>query len=322
MPESTIAGSGPGRWSRLGVGLFVGGLQAIGLRQPALKLKDSLTRRSLGQIVGFEIKRCRRYMSSLGRTRGFVTYLRCNYPRLRGDSLIRVRAPELESPLTIRAATPDVIVFEQVYVDRLHDVEPLFEPKLIVDAGAHIGCVTASLAARFPRSKILAIEPDSANYTLLARNIAPYPNVLPIRAAIWHRPAVLSISNPEDKSWAFQMRQVSRGETGTTIGLTIPEILKWLGSSDIDILKLDLEGEEREIFEAAASEDWLRRVREIRVELHERMVPGCEEAVDKALAGWENCFSRLTSGEYTILRRTAGEADSRKVEPPLSGHAA
>ena len=288
--------------SRFWTGFLVTGLRAVGLRQAAAKVGDSLQRRRFGDVLETVSERCFAYMKSLGPARGLVTYVRCMYPRRRRGMLIQVRTPELAWPLTLRATPPDVRVFEQVYVDRLHEVDVSWNPKLIVDAGAHIGCVTAALAAKFPQSTILAVEPDIENYDLLCRNMTPYRNVIPIRAAVWHQPAVLLISNPQSESWTFQMRQLSQGEAGTTLGLTLAELLKWSGM-DIDILKLDVEGAEREIFSTAGSEGWLEHVRQIRVELHDRTVPGCEHAMEEAIAGPGHRFSRSTSGEYTILQR-------------------
>ena len=290
------------RFSRFCTSLLIGGLSAIGLRQAAAKVGNSLSRRRFSDVLETVTERCGAYMKSLGPARGFVTYVRCMYPRGHRRVLIKVRAPDLEWPLTLRATPPDVRVFEQVYVDRLHEVDVPWEPKLIVDAGAHIGCVTAALAAKFPQSTILALEPDSDNFGLLCENVTPYRNVVPIRAAVWHKPAVLLISNPESESWTFQMRPLSQGESGTTIGLTVSELLKWSGM-DIDILKLDVEGAEREIFSTAGSEGWLEHVRQIRVELHDRTVPGCELAMEKAIAEPEHRFSKSISGEYTILQR-------------------
>jgi FkbM family methyltransferase len=294
-----------GRLSRIATSVVVVMLRAIGMHQAAAKLIESLRRRRFQDIIRSAGTRCRAYTRSLGVTRGLLTYVRCNCASRGKDVLIQVRAPALKRPLTIRRTPPDVRVFEQVYVDRLHEVDVPFEPRLIIDAGAHIGCVTVALAAKFPECTILAVEPEADNYTLLCRNTAAHHNVIPIRAAVWYKPAVLSIRNPESASWTFQMKQVSPGESGSAIGLTVAELLKWSGSPEIDILKLDVEGAEREIFAAAESDGWLDHVRQIRVELHDRIVPGCEEAVEKAIARHGNRFSRSTNGEYTILQRVS-----------------
>jgi len=159
-------------------------------------------------------------------------------------------------------------------------------------------------------SVILAIEPDRANFDLLSINTAPYPNVLPIRAAIWHRPEILLVRNPEAESWAFQMREASEEEKNATIGLTISELLKWSGSPLIDILKLDIEGAEKDIFEAKDSDYWLDRVRQIQIETHDRIVPGCQDAVERIA---ENRFARSAIDECTILNRVSQPSSDRPL---------
>jgi len=64
----------------------------------------------------------------------------------------------------------------------------------------------------------------------------------------------------------------------------------------IDLLKIDIEGSEKEVFEAC---DWQDRIGSAVVELHDRFRPGCSQAVNHAL---EN-FSQSTSGDLTWYQR-------------------
>ncbi|MEZ6091277.1 MAG: hypothetical protein R3C05_25325 [Pirellulaceae bacterium] len=49
------------------------------------------------------------------------------------------------------------------------------------------GCLGGSFAMRFPSARILAIEPEDANFELLLKNVERYPNITPIQAALWNR---------------------------------------------------------------------------------------------------------------------------------------
>lgn len=249
----------------------------------------------------FEARRCGQYMRSLGRFKGLLIFRDCHIFIRPSGSLMRIGIPSSQSPLLIRKGTTDVKVFEQVYVDRLHEVESVVDPQLIVDGGAHIGCVTVFLAQKFPRATILAIEPDAANFELLRRNVAAYSNVTPIRAALWSQPAVLAVRNPNAPSWEFQMHPASRGDSDKVLGLSVAEILKWTEASRIDLLKLDIEGAERELFAVPGCEAWIERVRQLHIELHDRMIPGCREAVELATRPYR--FSESISGEYLVMRR-------------------
>ena len=58
--------------------------------------------------------------------------------------------------------------------------------------------------------------------------------------------------------------------------ITVQDILAQSGAARIDLLKLDIEGAERELF-SDACEEWLPKVGTLVVELHDRYVPGCAE---------------------------------------------
>ena len=66
----------------------------------------------------------------------------------------------------------------------------------------------------------------------------------------------------------------------------------------IDLLKVDIEGAEREVFES--SRGWIDRVGAIVVELHDRFKVGCTDSVDAATRAFEVRHKR---GELTFLRR-------------------
>jgi FkbM family methyltransferase len=56
--------------------------------------------------------------------------------------------------------------------------------RVVVDCGANIGITSLFLAARYPRAKILSIEPHPGNFALLKANVETVPRLLPIRACV------------------------------------------------------------------------------------------------------------------------------------------
>ena len=215
---------------------------------------------------------------------------------------LRLQIPGSGSPFFFREGTTDAWVFRQIFVQRQYEVEVSSEPHLIIDAGANIGCASVFFACRYPQATILAIEPDAANFEMLRINAAPYRNIVPIRAAVWGRPEVLAIANPNSKSWEFQTRQASAGDADTVVGLTIDELLTWAGAPRIDILKIDIEGAEKQVF-SGPYDRWLGRVGAIFAELHDRLEPECTETFRLATAPYG--FIETQRGEDLILRRGA-----------------
>ena len=74
----------------------------------------------------------------------------------------------------------------------------------------------------------------------------------------------------------------------------------------IDLLKVDIEGAEKEVF--ASSAYWMSRVGAIAIELHDRFKTGCQESVDAATKEFE---LRRTRGETTFLLRKDSRGQTR-----------
>jgi FkbM family methyltransferase len=183
----------------------------------------------------------------------------------------------LNRHVTIRPATSDLRCLRKVFVNNEYAIPFETNPRLIVDAGANIGLATLFFSGKFPGTKIIAIEPEPSNYDLLVRNCSGVTNVTLWNAAVWNTDTSLQIANPDADKWAFTVEPGTLNGSGIK-ALTIPQILAQSGHDTIDILKLDIEGTERELFQAGC-EEWLPRVKMIILELHDRFVPGCSRAV-------------------------------------------
>ncbi|MBI3355646.1 MAG: FkbM family methyltransferase, partial [Nitrospirae bacterium] len=139
-----------------------------------------------------------------------------------------------------------------------------------------------------------------------------YPNVRPVNKALWVRRANLIIENPSDQPHAFRVQETAQVTANSIPATTIQELLREVGASSVDLLKLDIEGAEKELFEDQTSADWLTRTHALIVELHDRFKPGCTAAVERAIANYD--FRRSQRGENLVFvretRRQASEADA------------
>jgi FkbM family methyltransferase len=175
-----------------------------------------------------------------------------------------------------------------------------FTPEVIVDAGANIGMASIFFANRFPAAKIFAIEAEASNFELLTRNVRPYPKITPIHTALWNRDGQISVSEPDPSTGAAgKWGCVTHEGAGVKVAaITMRTLMRQLQIGSIDVLKVDIEGAEKEVFEAC---DWVQDIRCLMIELHDRFKPGCSEAVDSAMRG----FSKREKGETTFYLRQA-----------------
>lgn len=201
-------------------------------------------------------------------------------------------------PFTYRRGQSDVMCMEQVLVQSEYALAYNPGPKVIVDAGANIGCTTIFFADRYPDAKIIAVEPDASNFALLEANCAGLANVTLLRAAVWSEETTLTFADPQSEKWAVSVTE--RAEEGVAVrAVTIPGLIEQFGLERIDILKMDIESAEKEVF-SGPDLSWLDRVDQIVIELHDRFKPGCAKAFYAALAKYD--FEQHISGELTFVR--------------------
>lgn len=240
-----------------------------------------------------------KFMHRLGLIRGCFAYGRVKRNERLTDAvhLYSLRVPGYSEPIWLRTGDSDGFVFGQVMIDWQYNLPQLDDVRLIVDAGANIGMASLYLARRYPGATIIAIEPDPDNYAMLVRNTRHLPAIRAVQGAVWPRRASLSIIDPT-RSRASKM--VSEGEgkgPGGIVSVQLDDLVAEHGR--IDILKIDIEGGEKVLFEDPSCAGWLEKTRAIYAELHDWMQPGSSRAFYRAISGFD--FSQQHLGEVVAI---------------------
>jgi FkbM family methyltransferase len=224
----------------------------------ATALLQSIHRR-LG--LKYRLETCVRYVRHFGLRGAIATYRRI---WTAGGALCEIVVPGLRHPIAVRSGTADASTLEKIFVWDEYDLDYPPGVHTIIDAGANIGLSAVFFATRFPNARVIAVEPEAANYRLLERNAAPYPQVTPLRAALWSNDMQVSLSNPSDRVDSYRFSASAEG--ASVQAFSIPSLLTRFGIAAVDVLKIDIEGAETEVF--AGSPQWVDRVRMFVVELH------------------------------------------------------
>lgn len=193
--------------------------------------------------------------------------------------------------LSLRIDDSDIRVFKQIFVDNEYDSLNLPETaKTIIDLGANIGLPALFFIKKFPTSRIVAVEPDAVNFLIMEKNLEKFSkSISSLQAAIWPTDGEVSLVEEDDDhsslgAWGYRT-EASNGNSGlSVIAVTIPTIMKQYNMDFVDILKVDIEGAEYELFEKNY-EDWIDKVGLIIIETHDRFKPNSEAMVRKALNG-------------------------------------
>ncbi len=213
-----------------------------------------------------------------------------------------VTAPE--GPIYLRLKTSDLNAYYKVILTEDYDFPLTSAPRTIVDAGANLGFASIYFARKYPSARILAIEPERANFELLERNVRSFKNIVPIRGALWNEDGTMDLVDPGLGEWAYQIA----GQNGASPSsarkveavptFTVQSLMRQHNLDFIDLFKVDIEGAEKELFESAAP--WIDRVGTIMIELHDRYKRGCTEAFDSATRDFP---VRQTKGENLFRSR-------------------
>lgn len=210
-----------------------------------------------------------------------------------------LRVPGVKHHIHLRKKTSDIPAFEQVFITQEYDFDPGCDPSIIIDAGANIGLGSAYFANRYPAARILAIEPEPENYQMLKKNAALYENVTPIKAALWFEDTELNIFDQGQGEWAYTVGEENLGGIGKTMALSIPHLMAAYDLPYIDILKVDIEGSEKELF-TSNYEEWLPKVRVLVIELHDHYKQGTSRQFFETISKYQ--FSFHATEDRLLLR--------------------
>lgn len=158
----------------------------------------------------------------------------------------------------------------------------------IIDCGSNIGLTVRYLAAAYPGARIIGVEPDEANFSMLQRNCAELPNITCVKAGIW--PVSGSIQLQRSGLGPSGFRTIEGAADASVEAVTIPQLMERFGLARVSLLKIDIEGAELELF-TGTDQSWIERVDAISIELHDSWRPGCGDAFFKAIAPWKWSYS-------------------------------
>lgn len=228
---------------------------------------------------------------------GSLYYIKEHSKRNKGE-LLEFRSKELKYPIIMRKGTSDFKVFIQVIYELSYRIFLKDKPEVIIDCGANIGLATVYFKQRYPNAQIYAIEPDLENFNILCKNIQPYTGIKALRAGIWHKETDLLISNTVADSWGFRVEECKEKYAETIPAYSLSYIMKKYSIQQIDLLKIDIEGTEKNIFEEDC-DYWLSRTKTLIIETHDGIVKGSTKTLFRALEKYD--YHCIPSGENFLI---------------------
>ena len=171
----------------------------------------------------------------------------------------------------LRPHTGDVFIFYEVLAFDAYALPDEYLPpggvRTIVDCGANVGITSIFFSERYPDARIFAVEPDPENFALLQRNTAAIDRIVPLRAAIVGSRRGRVRFSTDRPAWGNRVLGDTASEEHVEVeAVTIDELMQDESIEHIDILKVDIEGGEIDLFR---NPDFLSKVDLLMIELHD-----------------------------------------------------
>jgi FkbM family methyltransferase len=223
-----------------------------------------------------------------------------------------------KAPIWLRDSVADHSIFWQNVVAQHYDIDQFPQARrltatydklvaagkrpIILDCGGNIGLSAIWFAHKFTKAQIFTVEPEANNFELLSENVAPYgDSITAIRGAVWPRSELLHIKNKEAGAAAYQVQPIA-GHAGESIrGYTIDELLRLAANDSAFIVKLDIEGAQKNLFQQ--NTEWVARTNLIILELDDWQFPWAGTSRSFFSCVSQQPFEYLISGEHIFCFR-------------------
>ncbi len=156
------------------------------------------------------------------------------------------------SKLLVRPRTHDLYIIHTIFKqkDYLPTITQLKNVKNILDLGANIGTFSLWANDQYQPKKIIAVEPEQENFSILKQNIRlndAKKVIKPLNTAIYKEKTAIGM-----KKWSYNKGMHSLDEESTENQVETITFKKLINSEFknemIDFLKIDIEGAEKYIF--------------------------------------------------------------------------
>lgn len=205
----------------------------------------------------------------------------------------------------LRKGGSDVKCVEELCIEGQYDLTTSILTKnggiagTILDLGGNMGLASLQFASEFPNAKCIIVEPDPENAKRAREHLGNCDNVELIEAGIWSKTGVLYTSREyaDGLDWAITVSDIkSESSVDEIRAIGIGDLIQTKEIEVIDLLKIDIEGAEGELFREEVAATFLPLTRVIALEIHDALVS--RRQIEKMLN--THGFVLFQDGELTV----------------------
>ena len=172
-------------------------------------------------------------------------------------------SPKGKFTVRMRTFKGDLNIFNEIFWEKSYLIPEnlLKNPKVIVDLGAHVGFASVFYATQYPDAKIYSVEASKQNFSILDFNAGSFPNITVTNKAIYSDDGFILF---DESGLSYNTKISDKGDQLEAI--SVNTLLKNYGIDKVDLMKIDIEGAEKDILEK--NKEWLQKTENIIIELH------------------------------------------------------
>ncbi|MSU76156.1 FkbM family methyltransferase [Patescibacteria group bacterium] len=220
------------------------------------------------------LKKIFREKPLLGRFRVAWTYIRIIFHLKFSPG--KKTAPMFGKRITYDSAGLLLFIFNEIFIEEHYEYDAPTKSPRIIDAGANIGLAALYFKLRYPKARITCIESSQATFLLLKKNVEQLSDVKAVHLALAKKKGTVTFQTSSLVDGGVLAASSSQYDVLGKLGHKKDDITEEKVPADslnqfltepIDLLKMDIEGAEGEVLEAAGEK--LESINRIFLEHHE-----------------------------------------------------
>lgn len=189
---------------------------------------------------------------------------RNDHSRINREETVKFRKAQQVFEIQIRLQ--DIPIFVEIWMNNTYPLKRIVSKSIVcIDLGGHIGLFSLYAHYILPTASIHSIEGSASNYAYLKHNTRQIDNIAPHKCIVTKDGRKVNF-NMDPKGYNHQISEGHDGELSESITMDEVLALAQLRENDHLIVKMDIEGAEKEILEN--NNQWLQYVDELYLELH------------------------------------------------------
>lgn len=200
---------------------------------------------------------------------GFHIDLFNSQKKLIGNKEIRIKPIEIKKPIVeISDTEPIFMNYEEFFVDRVYDILPIENHKVVLDIGANVGLWTKYILSK-EAEEVYCFEPNLKAIDHLKKTLINDHNTHIIDKAVYKERATLQFYIDDANSLVSSLIPESGKSPSYDVdAITLEDAINLTGHSTIDLVKIDIEGAEFDIIENL-SQSTSDRIDSFLIEFHD-----------------------------------------------------